>query len=903
MIPPSGTLTFLFTDIEGSTQLWQTHPAAMPGALARHHAILKEAIAAHNGYVFQIVGDAFCAAFSLAADALASALAAQRALCDTPWGETGPLRVRMALHSGPAQVQPGDFTAGEYQSSLTLSRAARLLSAAHGGQTVLSRSVYEQLVEQAPEGLEIRDLGQHRLKDLVRPEHIYQVAAPGSLTADFPPLRSLERHAHNLPIQLTRFIGRARELDEIAALLAGQRLVTLIGPGGTGKTRLALQAAASQVETSNDGVFFVSLAAVTDPALVLLTIAETLGIRERPGLDLQASLTAYLQPRDLLLVVDNFEQLLPAAPRLNELRTAAPRLRLMVTSRSPLQVYGEVTYNVRPLSLPAPDRELALGQLAENESVALFLERARAAQPGFALSTGNAIAVVQICRQLDGLPLALELVAARLRLLTPQKIVAQLERRLNLLTGGARDLPARHQTLRAAIDWSHDLLDEGEQRLFRRLGVFAGGCSLAAAEMVSGSSGPLSTLDSLAALVDKSLLDQREGVDGEPRFTMLATIREYALEKLAASGEAEALRRQHGAYFAALATYDELQAGASQAEAWFAHTEADHDNFRAMLQWSLEANEARLALGACVVLRWFWENSGGFEREGRDWFRAVLALPVYVPVDLRVDALQSAATLAWQQNDFDEARSLIGQALTLAASAGQRPVLGWLYVTLSRINLEQGDADQALAAAEQAVQLSQAVNDADTQAAALAHLGASLRAKGAHAAAQPVFEAMLALTPAAGPTVFSAMAWRHLGEIGQAQGDYDRAWACMRASLKDVQAIVSRNGVARTLGTMAALLGTQPGRDRDDRLRAVRVWGAIAAFHEATGRSYSQPHRSRLEAHLGAVRASLGPAAWDAAWSEGRQLSLDQAAAIFGELETIESQTSSGGPSGSLAGN
>jgi predicted ATPase/class 3 adenylate cyclase len=872
MLPPAGTLTFLFTDIEGSTELWQQHPAAMPAALERHHALLHAACAAHHGYVFQIIGDAFCAAFALPADALAAALAAQRALRAEAWGPTGPLRVRMALHSGPAQVQPGDFTTGEYRSSLTLSRAARLLSAAHGGQVILSRATYEIVADPSPAAIDLRDLGEHRLKDLVRPEHIYQAVAP-DLPSAFPPLRSLDRHTHNLPIALTRFIGRAADLVAVAGLLAEHRLVTLTGPGGTGKTRLALQVAADQVEASPDGVYFVSFAAIADPALVLPSLAHTLGVRERPGVDLSVTLMAYLQTRAVLLLLDNFEQLLPAAPHLNALCAAAPALRLLVTSRSPLQIYGEVTYPVRPLSLP--ESTAALTHLGENECVALFLERARAVRAGFALTADNAGAVVAICRQLDGLPLAVELAAARVRLLPPQTIAGLLERQLPLLTGGARDLPARHQTLRAAIDWSYALLSPGEQRLFARLGVFAGGCSLEAVQSVVGDP-DFTLLDDLAALLDKSLLDQSEGLAGEPRFAMLAVIREYAREQLEASGEVAALRDQHAAYYvAALAQLE------PDIQRWFDHNEVERDNYRAVLQWLIASGQARLALETCIALRWFWENAYGYMREGRDWFQSALALAADVPVELRAEALHNAATLAWQQGDFEAASRQIHTAIALVRPAGPCSQLAWFNINLARIHLQQGQPEPARAAAAEAVQISRALANADTLGPALGHLGEGALIAGDEAAAVPLFEEVLTLVPVTGPTVFSASAWRHLAEISQAHGDYPRAWACLRAGLPHARAIGSRHEQSRNLAAQAALLAGEPGRASADWLLAVQLWGAVDAFYESTGQSYSIPDQRRLAPYQAALRARLEPAAWEAAWAEGRRLSLEHAAALI----------------------
>ena len=488
------------------------------------------------------------------------------------------MRVRMALHTGAAEEQGGDYFGPP------LNRVARLLSAAHGGQVLLSLPTQELVRDVLPLDSELRDLGEHRLKDLARPERVYQLVAP-DLPADFPSLRTLESRPNNLPMQPTLLVGREREVEDVRGrLLAPEvRLLTLTGPGGTGKSRLALQSAADLIEEFEDGVFFVALATLTDHTLVTSSVAQVLGVRESGDQPLLEGIKDYLQDKRLLLVLDNFEQVLEAAPQAGEILSAAPRLKVLATSRIPLGIYGEREYAVPPLAIPDPKRLPTLEVLSQYEAVRLFIERAEATKAGFEITSENAPAVAEICARLDGLPLAIELAAARIKLLPPSSILARLTNRLKLLTGGARDLPERQRTLRGAIEWSHTLLDEGEKTLFARMAIFSGGRTLEAIEAVCDAQGdlPMDAFDGVSSLVDKSLLRQEEGPEGEPRFMMLETIHEYAREKLRESGEAEEIGHAHARHFLGLAEEAELT-GPEQAW-WLERLEAEHDNLRTTL--------------------------------------------------------------------------------------------------------------------------------------------------------------------------------------------------------------------------------------------------------------------------------------------------------------------------------
>ncbi len=518
---------------------------------------------------------------------------------------------------------------GDDYLGLPLSRVARLLAAGHGGQILLSLAMAELVREQLPPDAELYNLGDHQLKDLTYSERIFQLVTH-DLRADFPPLRTLDQHQTNLPLQPTALIGREHEVAQVCALLRGSdtRLLTLTGPGGTGKTRLALQVAAEFLDSFADGVYFVALAPIRDPALVIETIAATLGVKEGGDQPLLTLLKRHVREKQILLVLDNFEQVSDAAPLVAELLEAAPRLKALVTSRACLQIYGEAEFPVPPLALPDPRRLPPLERLTQYEAARLFIERARAVKPDFAISDENAPAVAEICVRLDGLPLAIELAAVRIKVLTPAALLARLSRRLHVLTGGARNLPARQQTLRDAIAWSHELLPEVEQALFARLAVFVGGCTLEAVEAVCKADDDLVSdpLDTIQALVNNSLVRQEVRGNAEPRLHMLETIREYALEQLVARAEEAMLRSAHASYYLNLAQAAQPLLDTDQQEAWLDRLDAEHDNLRAALTWALERGDSILAMRLSTALWRFWEMRGYFT-EGRRWRRRDDGLP------------------------------------------------------------------------------------------------------------------------------------------------------------------------------------------------------------------------------------------------------------------------------------
>lgn len=624
---PDDTVVFLFTDIEASTRRWEGDQVAMAGDLERHDELLFEAFQAAGGRVFAHTGDGLCAVFPTSSRALTAAVSAQRALLDEKWTSPVPLRVRMAVHAGAAEPR-GDNYVGP-----TLNRAARLLSLGSGGQVLCSQAVADLVRDDVPPDVSLIDLGEHELADLSRPERVFQVNHP-SLPATFPDLRSSGRRRHNLPTSLTSFVGRITELQEVRRLLANARLVTLSGVGGSGKTRLALELAAGSLRAYPDGAWVVELGPLRDPALVPSTTASTLGV-VIAGLGATSDavterLCEYLHTRKALLVLENCEHLVDAATAMvHALLANCPGVTIIATSREILGLAGEVAWRVPPLSLPASGTTNP-EDLAVSDAAALFCERARAAQPDFVLNQANAGAVAQICHRLDGIPLALELAAARIRVLGAHDLARRLDQRFRLLTGGDRTAVPRHQTLQATMDWSYDLLPADEQAALRRLAVFPGSFDLVAAEAVVHGSEEMQPpvgeiLDLVSRLVDKSLV----GVDSqgvETRFRLLETVREYAAGKLAEAGETAAARRQHRDFFLTLGSANEDPAEPTRTWStgdWIRRADADHDSFRSALEWSLaqEEHEDAVRLAAALWRYWWWARP----MEGCDWLERALA--------------------------------------------------------------------------------------------------------------------------------------------------------------------------------------------------------------------------------------------------------------------------------------
>jgi len=689
-------------------------------------------------------------------------------------------------------------------------------------------------------------------------------------------LKTLDARMNNLPAQPTPLVGRERELREVCGLLREEeiRLLTLTGPGGIGKTRLGLQVAAELLDEFEDGVFFVELAPITDPALVASAVAEPHGVVEAGDQPLEESLKGYLRGKELLLLLDNFEQVLDAAPLVGRLLSACPKLKVLTTSRSVLRVYGEQEYPVPPLELPRPGRLPPIDRLSQYEAVRLFIERAKAAKPDFSVTDENAPAVAEICARLDGLPLAIELAAARIKLLTPAAMLQRLGSRLKLLGGGSRDLPERQRTLRGTIEWSHALLEAGEQLLFARLAFFSGGRTLEAIEAICDARGdlPMDALESVSSLLDKSLLRQEEGPEGEPRFVMLETIHEYARERLQVSGEAEQTRRLHAEYFLALAEEAEPELSGADQLACLERLEAEHDNMRAALSWSLE-NEPKTALRLAVALARFWEMRARF-LEGSAWLEAALLQSDRADSATRAKLLSEAGTFAFYRTDFDHAIELHGEALELYRQVGDDNGVAFALLCLGAQHMEKGDHERAAPFLEEALALSRRIGDKRNIAGTLHNLGEVERQRGNYERAKALGMESIALLREIKDDYNLSMVVGWVGLLEVWSGDEpDLA----EGFLKEALALERELGYwaygAYCLEGFAGLAGA-----REQGARAARLWGAAEALRTNIGAPPSLDARPLYERSMAAARAQLGEAEWEEAFAEGMAMAPEEAA-------------------------
>ena len=908
---PSGTVAFLFTDIEGSTRRWQTHGEVMGKAVARHDAMLRREIESRDGYVFKTVGDAFCAAFPTVSLALAAALASQRALAAEAWGELGVLRARMAVHVGAAEEREADYFGP------AVNRVARLLSSGHGGQVLLSHAAEELVRDNLAHDVLLRDLGEHRLKDLARPERIFQLISP-DLPAEFPPLATLDHRPNNLPPQLTPFIGRDAEVAAICERIGRSdvRLVTLTGPGGTGKTRLSLQVAANLVDTVADGTWLVELEATTNQALVVTAIGQVLGVREDAGRSSFDALVEHLRTKQLLLVLDNFEQVADAAPLVAKLLLAAPGIKALVTSRIRLGIRGEYEVNVLPLGLPPRGRALPdLAELSRYEAVRLFVDRAEAAKAGFTLTPGNAAAVAQICADLDGLPLAIELAAARVKLLPPTALLARLGDRLKLLVGGGRDRPERQQTLRGAISWSHALLPEEERLLFARLAVFAGGCTLEAVEAVANPDGRLDVLADLGNLVDHSLVRQEVTEDDEPRFAMLATIREFAREKLkeASGGEAELTQMLHAEHYLALAESAEPGLTGAERAVWMARLEAEHDNLRSALAWCEQTGEAETGLQLAASLWRFWWTRGHLS-EGRAWLERAMESGTGATAKTRARALDGAGWLAMAQGEYDLAARLLEQALGLHKQRENRRGMASSLEKLGVVAMNRGDHEHSRRLFEESLTICRKLGEPHAVSSLLNSLGALSVIEARYPEAAGYFEESLDVSRRLGSSEMVALALGNLGETRQRQGDLERATALYREALRLHREVGNKGWIADVLANLgSATLSSGDTAQASEMLqeglalfhevgdraglsacleglaavatleghpaRAARLFGAAQAQRETIGIPVHPAYQADHDHRLAAIRDVLNQEDFTLAWAAGRALSLEAAVA------------------------
>lgn len=883
---PTGTVTFLFTDIEGSTRLWEQSPEAMRAALARHDLLLREAIGTNGGAVFKSVGDAVCAAFTTAPDALSAALAAQRALITEPWTDEAALRVRMALHTGAAEHRDGDYFGPP------LNRLARLLATGHGGQILLSHVVHDLTRDVLPTVAQLKSLGEHRLRDLGHPESIFQLLHP-DLPGDFPPLRSLDHPGlpNNLSQQVTSFVGREKEMGDVTRLLAATRLLTIVGTGGSGKTRLALHVAADLLgaDGHEDGVWLAELAPLADPNLVPQTVAQALGVAEEAGRPLTQTLVDRLRAKRLLLLLDNCEHVLTACGQLADaVIRGCPRVTVLATSREALGVAGETTYRVPPLSLPDPGRVRTAEALSQYEAVRLFIERAAAVLPAFAVTNQNAPALAQICARLDGIPLAIELAAARVRVMPLDQLAARLDDRFRLLTGGSRTALPRQQTLRALIDWSYDLLNDRERLLLCRMSVFAGGWTLDEAEAVCGGDGveDWEVLDLLTGLVDKSLVVYEEQ-NGTGRYRLLETVRQYAAEKLSASGVAavKTARERHREQFRQLAQQAGAHLDGPEQIPWLDRLEVEHDNLRAALDdCAADPQGADTGLRIAAALRRFW-HTRGYLTEGRDRYRTLLArAEAQELTPSRAAALEGAGILAFWQGDYEAARIAHEESLRIRRQHGDIAGIVTSLIELACVVREQGEQEAAETMFQEALAVNLDVRDRREEGRATMNLAISSFARGDYETARVRGENALTMLREVGDPRLIAFCLFVLGMIAVLQGDV----AAARAHLTDGVglALELRDAITAYTCLMGfALLFLA----RQQPLQTARLLGAEHAQRRGLGASLNRTAARVLEQVPPKVRAVLGDEAFTAAWDEGQAMSLSQA--ISYALTEAEPQT------------
>jgi predicted ATPase/class 3 adenylate cyclase len=862
---PTGTVTFLFTDIEGSTRLLQELGDGCAEVMAGHAAIVRRAIAEGDGVEVGTEGDSFFVAFPTPAGAVRTAVAAQRGLAANEWPHDAVVRVRMGVHTGEGTLGTEGYL------GIDVNRAARIAAAGHGGQVLISDPTRVLVERSLPPGTSIRDLGSHRLKDIVDPEHLYDLVIEG-LLSDFPPPRTLDARPNNLPLQLTSFVGRDDVIAKVRSLLGETRLVTLTGAGGTGKTRLALEVAAELITEFGDGAYFVDLSAVGDPALVPAAVAAALEVREVAGRPILEVVQNHLATKEMLLVIDNFEQVVDASPLVEKLLEAAPKLKVLVTSRVVLSLRGEQEYAVPPLEPPDPARLPELSRLRECEAVRLFTERAQSVRPDFRVTDDNAAAVAEITARLDGLPLAIELAASRTKVLAPEQILPRLQGRLSILTGGPRTLPERQRTLRGAITWSYDLLDPPERGLFAKLSVFMGGFTLETAHAVCDPEGvDLDLLDGLTSLVDQSLIRRSEPGDGSPRFSMLETIREFGLEQLRASGEIDDLKRRHAGHFAGLAAEAEAHLSADDQVEWLDRLDREHANLRAALQWLIEAGDADRAQETAGALWRFWQQRGHLA-EGLGWFELVLTMPAgRDATPARAKALIGAGGTAWWQQDRVAAGTAYEEAVAIERKLGDPARLAEALYNFSFVVAGE-DMDEAGRLLEESLSLFREVNNEP----GVAQVQAMLVMQDAEAGNWgPVIERLEETTGI----------WRRLKDrlhlafdllwLAFAYGRVDRRTDARSAGLEALDlfcAVDNPTGIGITLVDLAFLANWE-GRHED----AIRLAGASEALRAAVGGPPGAIGGLLAGDPIAEAKAHLDEETADRAWKQGLAMSVDEA--------------------------
>ena len=898
---PSGTVTFLFTDIEGSTNLAQQYPDALPALLARHREILQGSIQAHNGYIFQVVGDSFSAAFHSASDALQAALDVQRQLHEEDW-PSAPIKVRMGLHTGAAQLADDPNTEGPYSGYATLALTQRIMSAGHGGQILLSQSTYELTRDAMADKIQFMDMGEHHLKSILRPIHLYQLNADG-WPSNFPPLKTLDYSPHNLPEQLTSFIGRETEMADIRDLLHSARLVTLTGSGGTGKTRLSQEVGAQELINFPHGVWLMELASLTDPSQIISAIAQGFGLQELPFNPLLHIVTDYLRDKRCLLILDNCEHLIAACAHLaNDLLHQCAGLKILASSREALGIAGEVAYHVP--------------SLGESESTQLFLDRAHAVNPNFRLTEGNASSIAQICSRLDGIPLAIELAAARVKLLSPDQIAARLHDRFRLLVGGSRTALPRQQTLRALIDWSYDLLSEEEKQLLQFASVFVGGWTLEALEAVAEDP---NTIEHLEQLVNKSLVATEER-ENEMRYFMLETIRQYAREKLFEAKQASAARDRHFFYFNGLSETWWETFRSSNVLPLISKIDDEIENFRAALEWGLENHteeNVRLAANFCVTSTMLSLPAEGVgivmeaikraralppvEGDAELYRKKLMARALFVQsmvglgvgqLPLVVEALQEAIAISRAIGD----KQMLGSSLSTyytastfiqlpgAEEAAQEALkifteepndtfgLGMAHLNMARLYERRGDASEKEKYIGKLRMLVSEMPNSFQVSMLLMALGMDERMRGNYDSARKMFQEGREAFRRVHSKYFVQVMSSELAHVERQQGNLTEARSMYRETIRGWQDLGNRAAIAHELECFGFLSIAE-----EEPQAAVKLFAAAEALRERIQAPMTDYERVEYDRAVAQLRSMLAELKFNALWAAGRSMAMEQA--------------------------
>jgi predicted ATPase/class 3 adenylate cyclase len=864
--------TFLFTDIERSSELWETHPQAMGRALAQHDTLLRSAFDEHGGHIFKTVGDAFCVAYPNTQDAVDAAIATQRALAAAAWEETGPLHVRMAVHQGEAEQRDNDYFGP------TLNRVARILAVGHGGQTLLSHVAAEAVRATLPSEISLRDLGERRLKDLRQPERIFQLVVH-DLPDDFPPLRSLEVLPNNLPAQVTSFVGREREMAEMKRIFPSTRLLTLTGPGGAGKTRLSLQVAADVLDQFPHGVWLVELSTLSDPELIPETMINAIGIREVPDKLPLNTLVDALRSRQLLMVLDNCEHLVADCARIvSTLLRGCPQVKVIASSREALNIEGETIWPLAPLMMPDLRRdqpELDADQIARLEAVQLFVERATAVNPDFRLTPENAPLVARICWRLDGLPLAIELAAARAKLLPLAQILERLDHRFRLLTGGSRSALPRQQTLGALIDWSHELLSEPERILLRRLSVFVAGRTLEMAEAVCGVEGldSLDVFDLLCSLADKSLLVVETPSHGETRYTMLESIWDYADDKLVQNGEEARFRRRHLDFFVAFAEKAEPHLFAADQKEWLDKLALEHANLNRALRTS-EEDPATVELGLRIAgsLSRYWEIRS-YLTEGYEQCKRLLELAgESVPPAVRAKTEFCCGRLSWCQDRDEDALRHYRTAQALYETLGMEIKVAQIEAFLGFTERNEGHNEQAKIHFDKARAMGEKLGSERVTNIALSGYSNLLAAEGDLAQARELKERCIAVFEKTGDRWLFGATTGSLGRICFLAGDLKASRRYITESLAITRDLGNNWSVPYAIEAIGDICSQE-----NEVAKAVRLYGAASAHRESLALEFSRTEQVSYGAALERLHQGIAPEEFQEEWKKGRDLGFQAA--------------------------